>query len=133
MFYEFEKEEKREKCEEANDLCLWKCSMWKRKGVCVKVEGVVSTTVGKTGVHHFGHISSTVAPKIIKQIGPETTAHKLRRMCSNFFLNRSGSIFKKISKMMCLFFPPPSLPKGSHLLESLEPSKAMLTRASHGP
>ena len=47
MFYEFEKEEKRDKCEEANDLCLWKCSMWKRKGVCVKVEGVVSTTVGK--------------------------------------------------------------------------------------
>ena len=130
MFYEFKKEEK---CEEANDLCLWKCSMWKRKGVCVKVEGVVSTTVGKTGIHHFGHISSTVAPKIIKQIGPETTAHKLRCMCSNIFLNRSGSIFKKIGKMMCLFFPPPSLPKGSHLLESLKTSKAMLTRASHGP
>ena len=70
MFYEFEKEENRGEGEEANDLFLWKCSMWKRKGVCVKVEGVVSTTVGKTGVHHFGHISSTVAPKIIKQIGP---------------------------------------------------------------
>ena len=39
MFYEFEKGENRGEGEEANDLCLWKCSMWKRKGVCVKVEG----------------------------------------------------------------------------------------------
>ena len=92
MFYEFEKEENRGEGEEANDLFLWKCSMWKRKGVCVKVEGVVSTIVGKTGVHHFGHISSTVAPKIIKKIGAETSVHKLRRMSSHFFLNWSGSI-----------------------------------------
>ena len=129
MFYEFEKEENRGEGEEDNDLCLWKCSMWKRKGVCVKVEGVVSTIVGKIGVHHFGHISSTVAPKLIKK----NRAHKLRRMCSKLFLNRSGSIFKKFSKIMCLFFSPPSLPKGSHLLESLKTSKSMLTRTSHGP
>ena len=65
----------------------------------------------KVGIHHFGHISRLVAPKIIKKIPAETSAHGPQLLYSKVVLNRRGSIFKKSYKIMCLVFLPLMLPR----------------------